>query len=233
MLASITSVGSMYTVCPVADSSMITPRTFLLYSDKTGITTRPSRITGELPSGAMPFSTASRNIWSTSFLARPDSSFNFFRIRESPVLALSLTPPLSSILAWMALFTGPGRSTGAASRKRLGQASCSFLRKARQSSITWAARAISCRGPASTKLFSIAMTGYNGVGSKYCVIGKGMARSTKLLNSCPWQRSTLIMWCSVRNLISSTSPRPRPLRQYPFTNWRIWSNPSLDSKSEG
>ena len=97
LLVSKISAGSIYTVCPVADSSWINPRNARLSAALTGITGLPSRIVISAVLSVQPEFFASTNIlcilWSIELCFRLMS----LRISASSGDALSGISPLSSM----------------------------------------------------------------------------------------------------------------------------------------
>ena len=97
LLVSKISAGSMYTVCPVADSSWMKPRSSRLSAARTGITGRPSRMVISAVLSVQPEFFASTRIlcilWSMELCLRLMSR----RISASSAEALSGISPLSSM----------------------------------------------------------------------------------------------------------------------------------------
>ena len=96
LLISRASSGSINTVCPVADSSWIKPRSLRLFSAAIGITILPPRIVIAASSGIRPLARASLNIRSITFLSRPSSYRIWVRINCNSLEALLLSLPFSS-----------------------------------------------------------------------------------------------------------------------------------------
>ena len=98
LLSSTTSIGSMKTVFPVADSSYTNPGNLRLFTALTGMRSRPSLAEMLASSSASPSSCALRSICCIFLEMEFSFSLNDLRILKSSGVALSLTSPKRSTI---------------------------------------------------------------------------------------------------------------------------------------